>query len=113
MCAPPHNSVERINLADGNPIPVENNTIYSGTLIDSKANASLEIKKRIRTTRATWVKMSMFWKHSHLPVKKKLQIYNAVIRAKLVYGLETVAPTKSDCKLYGLFSLRALSKYYA
>ena len=43
----------------------------------------------------TWKKLDVVWKHSNPPARKKLYIYNAVIKQKLLYGLNTAKLTKA------------------
>ena len=53
-------------------------------------------------------KVTLFWRNSGVDTKRKLQIYDAIIRAKLVYGLETVQLTESMISRITAFQMRGL-----
>ena len=40
--------------------------------------------------------MEYFWKHSNTPKRTKLHVYDAVIKSKLLYGLDTAKITDSQ-----------------
>ena len=52
----------------------------------------------------------LFWKKSNWPVKFKLSVYDAVIRSKLVYGLEVVHLPKHVLQKLNAFQLKGLRK---
>ena len=54
-----------------------------------------ELNKRIFQTARTWKRLDLFWLHSTCSTEQKLQVYNAVITSKLLYGLETAQLTPS------------------
>ena len=54
--------------------------------------------------------MAPYWKASHASQKWKLIIFDAVIRSKLLYGLETVHLTAAWLKKIDAFQLRCLRK---
>ena len=56
----------------------------------------------------TWKKMAPFWKDSQLGVKYKIIVYDAVIRSKIVYGLESARLTDALKFKLKAFQLRGL-----
>ena len=53
-------------------------------------------------------RLENFWKHSNTPKRLKLHVYDAVIRSKLLYGLDTANITQSLLKRMDAFQLRGL-----
>ena len=62
---------------------------YLGVTISARVDIREEVRQRIRVARVTWRRLSSFWIHSGCSVKLKNYIYDAVIRARLTYGLES------------------------
>eukprot|EP00974_Lingulodinium_polyedra_P112826 10920245-Lingulodinium_polyedra.AAC.1 len=56
---------------------------YLGSVINERGDPAKEISKRLRDTMITWRRLSEFWKHANCSVRTKLNIYDAMIRAKL------------------------------
>ena len=69
-----------------------------------------EILNKLQTVRITWFKLLPYWKASDANVKWKLRIFDAVIRAKLLYGLETVHLTEAMLNKIDAFQIRGLRK---
>ncbi len=43
-----------------------------------------------------WKKLDKFWKHSDCIVRHKLIVYDAIVRSKLMYGLESAHLRKPE-----------------
>ena len=54
--------------------------------------------------------MDPIWKNNSTSVKARLQVYTQVVRAKLVYGLETCRLTQAGKTKLDTFQLRGLRK---
>ena len=50
----------------------------------------------------------MLWRQANCPIKWKLQVYQAVIVTKLLYGLETVHLTEANKNKINAFQIRGL-----
>ena len=62
-----------------------------------------------------WRRLGTFWKHSDCSVRVKLNVYDAVIRTKLIYGLESVQlndSLKSQINAFQLKELRQILKLH-
>ena len=55
-------------------------------------------------------KLDLFWRHSDCQIKTKILVQDAVIRSKLLYGLESAELTSSDLKRLDVFQLKGLRK---
>ena len=49
----------------------------------------MEVQQRIKEVAIIWKKLALLWGPAELLEAKKLIIYDAVIRSKLIYGLES------------------------
>ena len=99
-----------IKLPDGQKMErVEENT-YLGHQITQQMDVKHEINHKMSQTLRTWFKLETFWKAVDCTTKWKLQVYDAVIRNKLLYGLETVHLTQSLQRKVNAFQLRGLRK---
>ena len=60
--------------------------------------------------RRTWYKLEPYWKASGASKKWKLIIYDAIIRSKLLYGLETIHLTQAMSRKLDAFQMRGLRR---
>ena len=77
-------------------------------MINDKGDPKREVNKRISESYLTWKRLSEFWKHADCSVRLKLSVYDAVIRAKLMYGLESVQINDSLKKKINAFQFKGL-----
>ena len=88
---------------DGTPLTKEFEAMYLGNEINKTVNIQLEILDKMLEVRRTWFKLKPYWKASGASKKRKLIIYDAIIRSKLLYGLETIHLTQAMSKKIGRF----------
>ena len=69
-----------------------------------------EINHKMHQTLKLWFKLNAFWKSVNYPKHWKLHVYDAIIKNKLLYGLETVHLTQAMQKKVDAFQLRGLRK---
>ena len=62
---------------------------YLGGILDKQSKQEVELSSRLRGANETLEKMYQFWKHPRCRVRWKLQVYQAVISSRLLYGLES------------------------
>ena len=55
-------------------------------------------------------KLELFWKKAQTTLKWKLNVYNAVVVTKLIYGLETLQFTEAQGRVLDTFQQRGLRK---
>ena len=63
---------------------------------------------RLAQCNAIWKRLETFWKHSNTPKRTKLHVYDAVIRAKILYGLDIASLTNKLLKKLDTFQLKGL-----
>ena len=99
---------DKIFFANGSQVPAHDQAKYLGCLLNDKGDPKREVNKRIAEAFVTWKRLDTFWKHSDCSVKVKLGVYDAVVRAKLIYGLESVQLNQSLKQKIDTFQLKGL-----
>ena len=94
----PRNNDGSIHFADGTALTKSFETTYLGNELNQEVNIQHEILSKIQEVRRTWFKLSSYWKATTASKKWKLIVFNAIIRSKLLYGLETVHLTQACTK---------------
>jgi len=96
--------------AEGKIVPRKKSAIYLGTLLtDSFDNAS-EIANRLGDCIATCNRLKVFWTKANTSVKWKIQVFNAIIRSKLLYGLECIQLTDAEISKLNAFQNKSLRR---
>ena len=75
-----------------------------------KADTAREIKNRISTCMAIMKSLDVFWLHAKCPTRWKVLVFDAVIRSKLLYGLETAMLTEGALRKNNTSQLKGLRK---
>ena len=95
---------------DGSRVKQVSDASYLGSNISCTHNLQAEINRKISSCFVILNKLNFFWSKSNCPTKFKLDVFDAVIRSKLVYGLEVVHLTKSLMQRLNTFQLKGLRK---
>ena len=80
----------KVNFMDGTAVPETTKAEYLGGILNARADPRVEVDKRIATASYVRAVMMEFWKHGNVSRRNRLLIYDALIGAKLQYGLETL-----------------------
>jgi hypothetical protein len=101
-----------LNFLNNDLVPVTDSTKYLGNNINNKFDVDKEIGIKLRECNYTWYKLDLFWKHNNNDRDKrwKLIVLDSVIRAKLLYGLESLQLTDAKLKKLDTFQYRAIRK---
>ena len=78
--------------------------------MNDASDVTKELTKRIAAARLTLKSLDLFWLHSSCPIKFKILVADAVIRSKVLYGLESAHVEDSDIKILEVFQLKVLRK---
>ena len=103
------NAIERIHVMEGNVVPIQTQADDLGGTIKNTGDHKPELKHRIKATWATFRKLDLLWGKSTANVKWKIRVYDAVVVAKLMYGLASIPLTTADGK-NGAFQMKGLRK---
>ena len=97
-----------IHFGDGTILDKAQDATYLGNNWNHTVDLKREISQRIQDAMTTWRRLAIFWKASNISKKWQLVVYDAVIKGKLLYNLETVSLTQSLRKKLEAFQLRGL-----
>ena len=100
-----------IHFEDGTKIKKVSKATYLGCELGLKTTCREELNKRIATTMITMKKLDLFWRHSDCPTAIKIYTAEAVLRAKLLYGLESTQLIPSVARKLEIFQLKVLRTY--
>ncbi len=99
-----------VHFMDGAKITRKDEVKYLGCDINEKASTDREIRARLANTMTVLKKLDLFWLHSDCPTRTKIIALDAIIRAKLLYGLESAQLIPSVLKRLETFQLKVLRK---
>ena len=89
---------------------VKAETKYLGCKLNQRNDPAKELQQRLADCIITLKNLDLFWLHGDCSRRQKLLIYNAVIRSKTVYGLESIQLNKSTMKRLDEMQLKGLRK---
>jgi hypothetical protein len=104
------NGTGQVKFKSGKTMNNVEQATYLGGILHKNLNPQVEIRKRMSATIPIVRKLEVFWTKANCPTKWKLNVYNAVIISKLVYGLETLQFTEGQGKQLDAFQQRGLRK---
>ena len=99
-----------VHLDNQEPLPKRFETTYLGNEINREANIWHEILNKMQEVRKTWFRLLPYWKATNANLKWQLLIFDAVMKSKIIYGLETVHLTQAMITKSDAFQLRCLRK---
>ena len=104
------NSDGNIHFPDGVPLDKKYESTYLGHEINKESNIMHEISNKFQEVRGTWMKLHAYWKATNASKKWQLIIFDAIVRSKLLYGLETLHLTQGMAQKLDVFQLKGLRK---
>lgn len=99
-----------IHFSDHTLLPKAQDAVYLGNNLNHTVNIRHEVIQRIVDVKRTWLKLHVYWRDQAANRKWQLLVYDAVIRSRLLYGLETVHLTKSLVQKINAFHHKGLRK---
>ena len=88
-------SSDNIKFSNGTEVPTESEAMYLGCTINDTKDARRELSERMRICNVIWRKLGILWKQSNCTKAFKLRVYDAVVRTKLLYGLDRRAKSEA------------------
>ena len=76
--------------------------------LNKKAGVQEEIRHQVQQVIITWKRLHVYWRATNASKKWQLLAYDAIIKSKLLYGLETAQVGQGDLKKIDAFQLRGL-----
>ena len=105
-----YNFNANIHFQDGTPMPQVTTAVYLGANITKHIDPKTEIKRRISMTMPILKKLDIFWSKTKCCNAWKIQVLNAVVVSKLIYGLETLELTEGVANMLNTTQLKGLRK---
>lgn len=99
-----------LKFGDGTPVKKAKEYEYLGVLLHHTGNIHQEILHRLRMAHVAWKRLEDYWAKSKATRRQKLIIYNAIIKSKVMYGLESAHLTMTWLQKLNTFQLRGLRK---
>ena len=99
-----------IKFMDGTVVPRKSQALYLGATLTDSVDNHKEITQRLGAVKATALQLQPFWSKSYTSVKWRLQVLEAALNTKLLYGLETIQLTKSEQNLIDNFQTKMLRR---
>ena len=82
---------KEVKSTDGSSVPYKTDSKYLGCNLNDKGDKAREVNAIIKVCMATLNKSHLFFYNSDNTIARQVQAFNAIIRSKLIYGMETTA----------------------
>ena len=103
-------STADVHFPSGQQVSKVKKATYLGCEVGIKVHNGHELNKRFANTMITMRKLDLFWRHSDCPTATKIHVAEAVLRAKLLYGLESAQLNPAVVRRLESFQLKVLRK---
>ena len=99
-----------IHFKDKSKVIKVKSATYLGCNLGINSTSREGLSKRFSHTMATMKKLDLFWRHSNCDIAVKVYTADAILRAKLLYGLESAQLIPSVAKRMETLLLKVLRK---
>ena len=104
------NNDSYLHFYDGTVLTKGNEATFLGNETNGDVESAHEVLNKMQEVRCTWLKLNAYWKATRATKRWKIIVYDAIIRSKLLYGLETIHLTPALAKKLDAFQYRGLRK---
>ena len=87
---------QRVSSVAGRVVPRQKSATYLGTLLSDTFDNKAEVANRLGDCIGTCKRMGLFWNKANTSIKWKIQVFNSIVRSKLLYSLECIQLTTSE-----------------
>ena len=101
---------DMIRNLSGASVPASPTMVYLGASLDSSGRAGSELARRIGMAKADFRSLAKVWRRSNLSMRRKLEIFSALVESKLLYGLSTAVYTKAELRQLDGFQAKCLRR---
>eukprot|EP00975_Prorocentrum_lima_P003394 744121-Prorocentrum_lima.AAC.1 len=95
---------------NGQRVKLAEEARYIGCFLNDSVCIKRELRRRIAACMSTWKRMDDFWLRSACSNRFKIHVWDAVVRSKLLFGLETMMLTRESRRRLDVFQLKGLRK---
>jgi len=99
-----------VRFKDGTLVPRRDRATYLGTILSDSFDQNIEINNRIADVIVTANKLKIFWTKAKTTTYWKLTVFDAILRAKLLYGLECIQLTNREQARINAFQVKGLRR---
>ena len=100
----------RVNFPDGTPVSRQKQIKYLGATFTATLDVGSILRQKTTEASATMRALQPLWKDTQISTSWKLVIYNAVIRTRVFYTLETLELTPGQQRILDTLYFRGLRK---
>ena len=97
-----------MRFGNGLAVKVVDSATYLGCLLTPEIDINKEVPGKIVAAAMVWRRMREFWLRGNCTTKQKLHAYDAVIRFKFLYAMNTVELNDSHIQRLESFQLKGL-----
>jgi hypothetical protein len=97
-----------IKFANGEVVKKSESAEYLGVLLNSKAAIEEKLEARLRKAAVTWRRLKPYWRGSNASRRKKILMWNALIKTRVIYGLESAELKTRGLEKLNTFQLKGL-----
>ena len=91
---------------DGSEMKPRESILYLGTTISADGLVGSEFNRRLGAAWSEYSKLSRLWKHTHIPLARKVEVLGATVMTKLLFGLKSVWLNKKQQRHLNGFQAR-------
>jgi len=99
-----------IKFVNGDKMPRKHKATYLGVIVTDENRKSEEIISRIAACNQTANRLKLFWNMAETSINWKLRVFDAVLRSKLLYGLETMELTEQELNKLNAFQIKCIRR---
>ena len=100
----------QVTFPDGREVTKHTQIKYLGTIFCQNLEVNTIIRQKLADAATTLRQLQPLWTHQQIPPAWKLIVFNAIIRTRIFYTLETVELTNSHQRLLDTLYYRGLRK---
>ena len=99
-----------VHFKNGTPVKDVEQAKYFGCYLNKTNDTTREVRGRVREAMGILQRMHCFWRHSNCTVKFKVTVLQAVLYAKILFGLESAELTGTALRTLDAFQQKCLRK---
>ena len=101
---------DKVFFKNGQPVLIKPEAKYLGCWLNNRGDPAREIRQRITICMAILKRLDLYWFKANPSIKEKLQVFDAIIKSKLLYGLESAPLNESTKHELDIFQLKGIRK---
>ena len=96
--------------AQGRLVPRKRSAAYLGSLLTDSFDYKAEVLNKLGDCIAMANRLKLFWQKARTSARWKIQVFYAIVRSKLLYGLECIQLTQSEISRWNAFQNKSLRR---